>query len=101
MEHELAKIVDLHPSVKQARVVGLGAGFDLAGKDGNFLMNMHEVHPGVQFLKERFKEEGLVTLMRGHHVHCTPPLIINEDEIKEGCKIINRCLDDLDDFIMK
>ena len=100
MEDEMAKMVEAHPSVKQARVVGLGAGFDLAGKDGNFLMNMHEVHPGVQFLKQRFKDEGLITLMRGHHVHCTPPLIINEDEIKEGFGIINRCLDDLDEFIM-
>ena len=68
MEKELAKLVDIHPSVKQARVSGLGAGFDLAGKDGNFLMNMHEPHPGVNFLKKRFVEEGLVTLMRGHHV---------------------------------
>ncbi len=100
MEKELAKLVDIHPSVKQARVSGLGAGFDLAGKDGNFLMNMHEPHPGVNFLKKRFVEEGLVTLMRGHHVHCTPPLVISEDEIKEGFEMMHRALGDLDDFIM-
>ena len=65
-----------------------------------FLMNMHEPHPGVNFLKKRFVEEGLVTLMRGHHVHCTPPLVISEDEIKEGFEMMHRALNDLDDFIM-
>jgi taurine---2-oxoglutarate transaminase len=99
MERELAHLVNEHPSVKQARVIGLGAGFDLAGKDGNFLMRMDEMHPGVPLLKNTLKENGLITLIRGHHVHCTPPLIITEDEIREGFEILHKSLDVLDDFI--
>ena len=49
------------------------------------------------YLKE---EEGLITLVRGHHVHCTPPLVVQEHEIREGIDILHRCLDDLDEFVM-
>jgi taurine--2-oxoglutarate transaminase len=38
MKAGLKRLVDNHPSVKSARTTGLGGGFDLAGKDGNFLM---------------------------------------------------------------
>ena len=80
-------------------VVGLGAGFDLAGRDGNFMMNMHETSEGQSILKRRMKEEGLLTIMRGHHVHCTPPLVITENEIREGFAVLHRCLDDVDEWI--
>ena len=99
MKKEMEKLVELHPSVKQGRVVGLGAGFDLAKKDGNFMMNMHEVSEGQAVLKKRMKEEGLVTIMRGHHVHCTPPLIIRPEEIKAGFDILHKCLDTVDELI--
>ena len=99
MAEGLAELVERHPSVKQARVTGLGAGFDLGDGKGNFLMNMHEVHPGVPLLKKALAEEGLITLMRGHHVHCTPPLIINEQEIKQGIEKLHRGLDKLDEFL--
>ena len=99
MKKEMEKLVELHPSVKQGRLVGLGAGFDLAKKDGNFMMNMHEVSEGQAVLKKRMKEEGLVTIMRGHHVHCTPPLIIRPEEIKAGFDILHKCLDTVDELI--
>ena len=82
MKEGLARLVDKHPSVKSARTTGLGGGFDLAGKDGNFLMYMHEASQGVAVLKEAMTSNGLVTLIRGHHVHCTPPLVITADEVR-------------------
>jgi taurine--2-oxoglutarate transaminase len=81
MQKGLAKLVANHPSVKSARTTGLGGGFDLAGKDGNFLMYMHEAHAGVGLLKKTMLENKLVTLIRGHHVHCTPPLIISAEQV--------------------
>jgi taurine---2-oxoglutarate transaminase len=99
MAEGLAELVDAHPSVKQARVTGLGAGFDLGDGKGNFMMNMHEAHPGVPLLKKALADEGLITLMRGHHVHCTPPLIVNEQEIKKGIEKLHRGLDKLDAFL--
>lgn len=100
MKEEMEKLVESHVSVKQGRVVGLGAGFDLGSKDGNFMFNMHETSEGLALLKTRLREEGLVTLVRGHHVHCTPPLIISEAEIREGFQKLHRCLDDVDKWVM-
>mgnify|MGYP003886567923 CR=1 FL=1 len=88
MKAGLERLVEKHPSVKSARTNGLGGGFDLAGKDGNFLMYMHEAHEGVGRFKQELLNNGLVTLIRGHHVHCTPPLIISEDEVcRFACRV--------------
>ena len=95
MKAGLERLVDNHPSVKSARTTGLGGGFDLAGKDGNFLMHMHEASEGVAVLKKALYENGLVTLIRGHHLHCTPPLVISAEEVCcDGWKhlLFVRCL---------
>lgn len=90
-----------HPCVKAARSIGLAGGFDLAGKDGNFLMDMHQTHPAIPFLKARLKDLGLITLIRGHFLHLTPPLIISEAEIKKAFAILDVALTDLDEFLAK
>mmetsp|Transcript_3918 Transcript_3918/g.5611 ORF Transcript_3918/g.5611 Transcript_3918/m.5611 type:complete len:519 (+) Transcript_3918:196-1752(+) len=95
----LSRLVANHKSAKQARVIGLAGGVDLGGLDGSSLMQMHETHPAVGFFKNRLKEEGLITLVRGHHMHCTPPLIISEDEISYGIDILDKCFGDLDEFL--
>jgi adenosylmethionine-8-amino-7-oxononanoate aminotransferase len=60
---------------------------------------MHETSPGLALLKKRMKEEGMVTIMRGHHVHCTPPLIITADEICESFSTLCKCLDSVDEWV--
>jgi taurine---2-oxoglutarate transaminase len=77
----LQRLVENHPSVKSARTTGLGGGFDLADKHGNFLVFMHQSNQGIALLKKTMLQNGLVTLVRGHHVHCTPPLIITAEEV--------------------
>lgn len=101
MSAELLKLADKHPSVKAARCVGLAGGLDLAGKDGNFLMDMHEAHAGLAHLKNTLRELGLITLIRGHFLHVTPPLTINEEQIHEGIAILDEGLTALDAFIAK
>jgi len=97
----LARLVATHKSAKQARVIGLAGGVDIAGLDGSSLMQMHQTHPAVGYFKNRLKEEGLITLVRGHHMHCTPPLIISESEITTGIDILDKCFGDLDAFLEK
>jgi taurine---2-oxoglutarate transaminase len=80
----LQKLVQNHPSVKSARTTGLGGGFDLADKHGNFLVFMHQSNQGIALLKKTMLQNGLVTLVRGHHVHCTPPLIITAEEVRSS-----------------
>mmetsp|Transcript_19768 Transcript_19768/g.31399 ORF Transcript_19768/g.31399 Transcript_19768/m.31399 type:complete len:516 (+) Transcript_19768:29-1576(+) len=97
----LARLVATHKSAKQARVIGLAGGVDIAGLDGSSLMKMHQTHPAAGYFKNRLKEEGLITLVRGHHMHCTPPLIISESEITTGIDILDKCFGDLDAFLQQ
>jgi len=101
MAEELGKLVDAHPCARSARVFGLGAGIDLGDADGNFLCSMAAPNDAVVFLKERLREEGVICLMRGHHLHCTPPLVITADEIRDGCARLDRAFSALDDFLLQ
>jgi len=99
MVEELSKLTQKHPCVKQARCIGLGAGFDLCDKAGNFLAPMHGTSEGMGVLKKRFKELGIVTMVRGHFVHCAPPLIVSEEQIREVMGLISKALDSVDEFL--
>lgn len=101
MSEEIAKLVAKHPSAKAGRNYGLGAGIDLGDKHGNFLFNMHEPSEGLEVLRSDLRDNGLITLFRGHHMHCAPPLIITPEEIRETFKIISNSFDKLDEYIMK
>jgi taurine---2-oxoglutarate transaminase len=100
MSECVAKLVADHPSAKAGRNYGLGAGIDLGDKHGNFLFNMHEPSAGLDLLRSDLKENGLITLFRGHHMHCAPPLIITPEEIRESFEILDRSFTKLDEFIM-
>jgi adenosylmethionine-8-amino-7-oxononanoate aminotransferase len=60
---------------------------------------MHEASPGVAVLKKALLDNGLVTLIRGHHVHCTPPLIVTAEQIEEGIEKLDKSLYVLDEWI--
>lgn len=95
----LQRLVDKRVSAKQARVIGLAGGIDIAGINGDSIMHMHQTNDAVNYLKKNLRDNGLITLMRGHHLHCTPPLIINEAEINQGIDILDNCLEDLDKYL--
>lgn len=99
---EMAKLAQWHLSIKEARTIGLGGGFDLANPNtGEYLCGMHETHPGINVLKNALKENGINTFIRGHHVHCCPPLIIQEHEIVDAYRRIDKALLALDQYLMK
>lgn len=41
--------------------------------------------------------QGLFTMMRGHSIFTNPPLVITEDELREGFGMLDRALHVLDD----
>jgi len=90
MSEEIAKLVAKHPSAKAGRNYGLGAGIDLGDKHGNFLFNMHEPSEGLEILRSDLRDNGLITLFRGHHMHCAPPLIITPEEIRECFELFDK-----------
>eukprot|EP01134_Creolimax_fragrantissima_P005733 CFRG5733T1 len=96
MQEEIGNLVKSHQSVKGGRAIGIAGGFDLSGTDGNFLMGMHEQTNALSVLKQHMLREGIVTIYRGNFVHCCPPLVINEEELRDGFARVNRALDAFD-----
>ncbi|CAE7891812.1 ggt, partial [Symbiodinium necroappetens] len=80
MLEELQKLTLKHASVRQARAVGLFGCLDLQTPIGQTVQRLGEPSPpAVQHLRKAMFDNGLFSLFRPPLLHCSPPLIINED----------------------
>lgn len=98
MIEEMANIVEKHPSVRQARAIGLFGCLDLVGPDGNCIQEYQQAPSAktVKFRKAMFTN-GLWGLFRPPLLHCAPPLVINEKELRDGFARLDRSLNTLDE----
>lgn len=48
--------------------------------------------PALMNFKKAFNEEGLIGFLRPPQVHCAPPLIISEAELRDGFQRLDRAL---------
>merc|ERR1712176_188657 len=94
MIEELNKLVEKYQCCKQARAVGAFGAIDLADpKTGTRVMKLGEVPPpAIVNFRKAFLEEGLIGFLRPPQVHCCPPLIITEAELREGFQRLDRAL---------
>eukprot|EP00036_Acanthoecidae_sp_10tr_P010347 CAMPEP_0182916022 /NCGR_PEP_ID=MMETSP0105_2-20130417/694_1 /TAXON_ID=81532 ORGANISM="Acanthoeca-like sp., Strain 10tr" /NCGR_SAMPLE_ID=MMETSP0105_2 /ASSEMBLY_ACC=CAM_ASM_000205 /LENGTH=502 /DNA_ID=CAMNT_0025052935 /DNA_START=22 /DNA_END=1530 /DNA_ORIENTATION=- len=99
MEECMNSLLENHPSVKQARCRGLFGAFDVQrDRVGTFIGEVDApLDPAMAAFKAALMESGLFTMMRGHTVFTNPPLVISEDELREGFDIIDKALPILDD----
>lgn len=95
----LQRLIDNHPSVKQARAVGLFGAFDLQkNTKGDFIAEVTDpLPPAVLKFKKKLLEGGVFTMMRGHTIYANPPLIISEQQLKETFDIIDDALHIVDE----
>lgn len=99
-ESEMQKLANAHPCIKQFRAIGLFGCFDVQDTSGNNPKLQHEAaHEAFAKYKKAFAENGMVGLHRYPHIHCAPPLVITEDELKDGFRRLDRALDVLDDAL--
>jgi len=97
---QVQRLVDAHPSVRQARAIGLFGCLDLAGADGRPLQRLQgPPAPEAAVLKAAMQAEGLVGLFRPPHLHCAPPLVITEPELLDGFNRLDLALTVLDRHI--
>lgn len=99
---ELEKIKERHPSVGDARYIGLFSAIELVkdkntrealvpyGKDPDKIMGK---------IIGMLKEQGFSTYSHENCIIIAPPLIIKEEEIKEAMIILDRVLDFADEYI--
>ena len=93
MVEEMESIVERHSCVRQARAIGLFGCLDLVGQDENMIQKYQDPNPPeVIALRKAMLDEGLMGLFRPPLLHCAPPLVIQEDELRDGFKRLDRAL---------
>jgi len=93
MVDEMKSIVERHSCVRQARAIGLFGCLDLVGPDGNMVQQYQDANPErVVALRKAMLDEGLMGLFRPPLLHCAPPLVIQEDELRDGFQRLDRAL---------
>jgi len=97
MMEEIDQLVLLHPSVKQGRAIGLFGCVDLQGRNGKMIQPLTGPSPkSVIDFRQALREAGLITLFRPPLLHCCPPLVITEEELRDGFKRLSFALGTLD-----
>lgn len=97
MMEEIQKLVEKHASVKAGRCIGLFGCIDLQGKDGRSIQKLAEPSPpSVNNFRQAMRDNGLIALFRPPLLHCCPPLIITETELREGFQRLSTALESLD-----
>lgn len=97
MMEEISKLVEKHESVKQGRCIGLFGCIDLQGKDGRNIQQLSAPSPPyVTKFRKTLGDHGLIALFRPPLLHCCPPLVITEAELRDGFKRLSGALESLD-----
>jgi taurine---2-oxoglutarate transaminase len=98
---ELNRLKERHPSVGDARAIGLFSLVELV-KDRQtreplvpFNPKLNELGPMPQF-NAFLRENGLFTFVRWNTFFVNPPLCITEEQLREGLAIIDRGLEIVD-----
>jgi len=97
MMEELQKLVEKHESVKAGRCIGLFGCIDLQGKDGRSIQQLSAPSPeSVTQFRKSLRDNGLIALFRPPLLHCCPPLVITEEQLRDGFKRLSSALTTLD-----
>ncbi len=95
-----------HPLIAETRSIGLLAAIDLCQphhKDKNLVpyrATGEQLKPN-QILQQALRDEGISAVLRYGTILIAPPLIINENELKEAMAGIDRALKRLSDSLSK
>eukprot|EP00928_Gymnodinium_smaydae_P015220 TRINITY_DN1558_c0_g1_i1.p2 TRINITY_DN1558_c0_g1~~TRINITY_DN1558_c0_g1_i1.p2 ORF type:complete len:243 (+),score=42.11 TRINITY_DN1558_c0_g1_i1:637-1365(+) len=94
MFEEVQKLADMHPSVKQGRVIGAFGCIDLVHpKTGKPMQQLSEpMKPESKQFRDALRRHGIIGLFRPPLLHCAPPLIISEEELRDGFRRVSSAL---------
>lgn len=94
LARETAKLKEKHPSVGDARSIGLFGIVELVRnrKTREPMAPFNGTAPEMQKLGAFFRENGLSTIVRWNNFFTNPPLCITEEQLLEALDIIDRGL---------
>jgi taurine--2-oxoglutarate transaminase len=98
LKAELGRLKEKHPSVGDVRAIGLFSLIELVkSRDTREPLTPYNPKPSELGPMPAFgaflRENGLYTFARWNTCFVNPPLIINEQQLREGLAIIDRALD--------
>ena len=99
----LADLGETHPSVGEVRSIGLFGIIELV-KDRQTrepLTSWNSSSPEMAALRKFCLDHGLYIYPHWHTVLIIPPLIITEEQLKEGFEILDKALEITDRFVKK
>jgi taurine--2-oxoglutarate transaminase len=90
----LAELVDRHPSIGEVRSIGLFGAIELVRnrKTREPMAPYNSSSLEMNRLKALLLEQGLYAYIHWHTLLIIPPLIINEEQLAEGFKMIDQAL---------
>merc|ERR1712003_526239 len=97
-EYYMSRLAEDHPSIKQYRAIGIFGCFDVEDVEGTNPKLQH-IPGNDAFTKyaKAFNDNGLIGLHRFPHIHCAPPLNIQEKDLIEGFHRLDKSLYTLDE----
>lgn len=97
MHEEIDKLVLKHDSVRAGRAIGLFGCLDLQGPDGKMIQPLAGPSPPqITNMRKALRDNGLMALFRPPLLHCCPPLVITEEELRDGFSRLSTALSTLD-----
>lgn len=98
MFSEIQRLVERHPCVRQGRAIGLFGCLDIVNRDGRLVQKLSDpMNEQAVKLKQAFLANGLISLFRPPLLHCSPPLVISEAELRDGFRRVSKSLTVLDE----
>lgn len=101
---ELARLMAKHPSIGDARAIGLFSLVELVkNRDTREPLTPYNPKPSelgpMPAFNAFLREQGLFTFVRWNTFFVNPPLCINEQQLREGLAIIDRALEIVDQAV--
>lgn len=101
MIEEINDLKQKHISVKQGRAIGLFGCLDLQQANGKAISMLGQAPPAwLSEFRQAMTDNGLIGLFRPPLLHCCPPLIISEHELRDGFARLSRSLETLDALVI-
>ena len=89
----LQRLVDEHPCVKQARGIGLFGCVDTVDPSGRLSQPLgFSMTPANAAFKRALLDEGIYGFIRLPLLHVAPPLVIDEEELRDGFDRVGRAM---------
>ena len=98
MRSEMDRLIVKHPSIREARSIGLFGMIDIQNSKGERIAPYNGSHPVMAELNQFFRDNGLFTFIRWGSFMCNPPLCITEEQLLACFEIVDRGLDITDRY---